>query len=68
MIEIYSSKCVNGQYFKDKFGKKPTEKQVKNFLTRKLKDGNWYLTSEEAAYYGFCDSVIKDWSQINKII
>ncbi len=61
MLEIYSAKCVNGQYYKDKFGKKPTEKQVKNFLTRKLKDGNWYLNAEEAVYYGFADGVIKDW-------
>jgi ATP-dependent protease ClpP protease subunit len=68
MLEIYSSKCVNGQYFKDKFGKKPTEKQVKNFLVRKLKDGDWYLDPEEAVYYGFADGVLKDWNQINKVV
>lgn len=67
MFEIYSAKCVEGQYFKDKFGKKPTEKQVKNFLVRKFKDGNWYMSAEEAAYYGFSDGVIKDWSQLNKV-
>jgi ATP-dependent protease ClpP protease subunit len=68
MFDIYASKCVNGQYFKDKFGKKPTEKQVKQFLIKKFKDGNWYLTSEEATYYGFCDGVIKDWNELNKAL
>jgi len=68
MLEIYAAKCVGGQYFKDKFGKKPTEKQVKNFLARKLKDGDWYLSSEDAVYYGFADAVITDWHQVNKAL
>lgn len=68
MLDIYSYKCANGAYFKDKFNKKPTVKQVKGFLTKKLKDGNWYLSSQDALYYGFCDDILKDWAQLNKVI
>lgn len=61
MFNIYATKCVNGKFFYEKFGKKPSEKQVKQFLIRKFKSGDWYLDSEDAIYYGFADSIIKDW-------
>lgn len=61
MMNIYAKRCVEGQFFKEKFGKKPTEKQVKQFLIRKLKSGDWYLNAEEAVYYGFADSIIDNW-------
>lgn len=61
MFDIYASKCVNGKFFYDKFGKKPSEKQVKQFLIRKLKSGDWYLDAEQAVYYGFADTVLRDW-------
>ena len=61
MFSIYASRCVNGKFFYEKFGKKPSEKQVKQFLIRKLKSGDWYMHSDEAVYYGFADSVLKDW-------
>ncbi len=61
MFEIYAKRCVEGQFFKDKFGKKPSDKQVKNYLIRKLKSGDWYLSADEAVYYGFADSVLKNW-------
>jgi len=61
MFEIYANRCVNGKFFYEKFGKKPSAKQVKQYLIRKLKSGDWYLSAEEAVYYGFADSIIKDW-------
>jgi ATP-dependent protease ClpP protease subunit len=61
MFDIYASRCVDGAFFSEKFGKKPSEKQVKQYLIRKLKSGDWYLNPEEAVYYGFADSVMKDW-------
>jgi ATP-dependent protease ClpP protease subunit len=61
MFEIYAKRCVEGQFFKDKFGKKPSDKQVKNYLIRKLKSGDWYLSADESVYYGFADSVLKNW-------
>lgn len=61
MFTIYAKRAVDGQFYKDKFGKKPSEKQVKQFLIRKLKHGDWFLDAEESVYYGFADKVIKDW-------
>lgn len=61
MFNIYAHKCAGGKFFYEKFGKKPSEKQVKQFLIRKFKYGDWYLQAEEAVYYGFADSVLKDW-------
>lgn len=63
MFNIYAKRCVDGQFFKDKFGKKPTEKQVKQFLIRKLKSGDWYLNAEESVYYGFADAIMTDWNK-----
>jgi hypothetical protein len=63
MFDLYAKLCVDGQFFKDKFGKKPSEKQVKQYLIRKLKSGDWYLNSEEAVYYGFADAIMTDWNR-----
>tara|TARA_B100000085_G_scaffold176306_1_gene160654 strand:- start:497 stop:1141 length:645 start_codon:yes stop_codon:yes gene_type:complete len=63
MLNIYSNKCFKGQFFKEKYVK-PDEAKVKNFLSKKLKDGDWYMTSEECVYYGFADKVAKDWKQL----
>lgn len=57
MLDIYSDVCLKGEYFKDKYTD-PNHEKVKNYLKRKFKDGDWYLTSEEAVYYGFADSVL----------
>jgi ATP-dependent protease ClpP protease subunit len=61
MFNIYAKRCVDGKFFYEKFGKKPSEKQVKQYLIRKLKSGDWYMDAEEAVYYGFADTVLKDW-------
>jgi len=63
MFEIYAKRCVNGQFFKDKFGKVPSEKQVQQYLMRKLKQGDWYLNAEETVYYGFADKVLNRWKE-----
>jgi len=61
MFDIYASRCANGLFFYEKYGKKPSEKQVKQYLIRKLKSGDWYLNAEDTVYYGFADAVLKDW-------
>jgi ATP-dependent protease ClpP protease subunit len=64
MFRIYAKRCVDGQFFKDKFNnKKPTESQVRQYLIRKLKSGDWYLNAEEAIYYGFADAIMTDWNK-----
>jgi len=61
MFNVYAERCVDGKFFYEKFGKKPSTKQVKQYLIRKLKSGDWYLDAEEAVYYGFADAIITDW-------
>ena len=57
-LEIYAGKCVEGKFFKEKYVR-PDIKKVKNFLSKKLQDGDWYMKAEEAVYYGFADKVVK---------
>lgn len=56
MVEIYAERChKSGVFFKergDSLGK------VKTYIKRKMKDGDWYLNSEEAVYYGFIDTIM----------
>lgn len=57
MLDIYSERMIKGKYIKDSYTA-PTHDKVKNFLKRRLKDGDWYLEAEEAVYYGFADNVL----------
>jgi ATP-dependent protease ClpP protease subunit len=58
MLDIYTENVINGEYMKEHYSD-PSEEKVKNFLKRKLKDGDWYLSAEEAVYYGFADGILK---------
>ena len=57
MLDIYSDSCIKGKYFKEQYAD-ITEEKVKNYLKRKLKDGDWYLDPNEAVFYGFADCVL----------
>ena len=57
MIDIYSEVATNGKFFKEHY-KNVTQDKVKNYIKRKMKEGDWYLDSNETVYYGFADSVI----------
>lgn len=57
MLDIYTESCVNGKYFKEHYTE-PEYEKVKNYLKRKLKDGDWYLDANESVYYGFADMVL----------
>jgi len=57
MISIYAEQCC-------KFGEFFTERgynlsKTKQYIKRKMKDGDWYLNAEEAVYYGFVDRIYK---------
>lgn len=54
MVDIYSEKCRNGQFFKDR---RHSLSKVKAYIKRKMKDGDWYLTAEQAVEYGFADNI-----------
>lgn len=56
MLEIYAKRCVKGKYFREKgMDQKKTLTFIKNKI-EKLTD--WWMTSEEAVYYGFMDKII----------
>jgi ATP-dependent protease ClpP protease subunit len=61
MFNVYTGRCVEGKFFYEKFGKKPSVKQVRQYLITKLKSGDWYLNAEQAVYYGFADSILRNW-------
>lgn len=64
MLEVYAKKCIYGKYFQERYEGKPTIGKVKNFLSTKLKSGDWYLNAEEAVHYGFADEIIDSWEKI----
>jgi len=57
MLDIYAEGCVKSKYFKEHYTD-ITHDKVKNYLKRKLKEGDWYLDSHEAVYYGLADCVL----------
>ena len=65
MLDIYACSCISGKFFKEKYGPKPDVEKVKTYLSRKLKSGDWYLSAEEAVYYGFADEVMHSWQNLN---
>lgn len=65
MLNIYASRCWKSLFFKEKYAK-PDESKAKNFLSKKLKDGDWYMSAEDSVYYGFADKIIENWSNLAK--
>jgi ATP-dependent Clp protease protease subunit len=57
MLDIYASSCVKGKFFTQRY-KNITQQKVKNYIKRKLKEGDWYLKAHDAVYYGFADCVL----------
>lgn len=57
MMKIYAERAHdNGKFFLDKAY---SLSKTKAYIRRKMKEGDWYLTAEEAVLYGFADSVYK---------
>ena len=60
MLDIYTEKCINGAFFKNQY-KSLTKDKVKGYIARKIKSkSDWYLSAEEAVYYGFADGILGD--------
>lgn len=55
MLNIFSSKCSEtGEFFKERnynFSK------IKQYIKRKMKDGDWYLVANDAVQFGFADGI-----------
>lgn len=57
MLEIYSEKCMKtGKFFKER---EYNLSKTKQYLKRKLNNGDWYMTAEDAIEYGFIDGLYK---------
>ena len=68
MLDIYAESCLKGKYFKEQYTE-PSHEKVKNYLKRKLKDGDWFLEANESVYYGFADCVLdtRKYNSINDL-
>lgn len=56
MLRIYAERCCKGEHFtKDGLVLLPA---IMEFIDNKMKErGDWWLSAEEAVYYGFADKV-----------
>ena len=45
-----------GKFFKDS---EYSLSKTKAYIKRKLNGGDWYMTAEEAVYYGFADGIYR---------
>lgn len=67
MLEVFGERAVNGKYFRDR---KYSLRRTINFIDSKIRQmGDWFLTSEEAVYYGFADGIMgsKGFESFSKI-
>jgi ATP-dependent protease ClpP protease subunit len=57
MTDIFARRAINGEFAQEKGF---DVKKLARFFDNKLKDTtDWYLTAEEAVYYGLADEVYK---------
>jgi hypothetical protein len=54
MLNTFAVKCQNGKFFQERGY---NLSQTKSYIKRKMKNGDWYLSSQDAVYYGFADGV-----------
>jgi ATP-dependent Clp protease protease subunit len=55
MIDIYAEKChKTGKFFIES---EYSLSKTKAYIKRKLNNGDWYMSAEEALYYGFVDGI-----------
>lgn len=56
MLDIYTDKCLSGQFATEN---KMKEKELKEYIRQQIeKKTAWWMSAEEALYYGFVDKVI----------
>jgi ATP-dependent Clp protease protease subunit len=67
MLQVFAERAVHGQYFKER---KYSLRRTMNFIDSKIRQvSDWFLTAEEAVYYGFADGIMgsKGFENIRKI-
>lgn len=56
MLQIFARRCKLGEFFLEK---EYTESRIMSWLDKKLRHkSDWYMTAEEAVYYGFADGIL----------
>jgi len=56
MLQVFGERAVNGKYFRER---KYSLRRTMNFIDAKIRQaGDWFLTADEAVYYGFADGVM----------
>jgi ATP-dependent protease ClpP protease subunit len=67
MLNIYAQRCLSGKYFANKKSMN-TEKCIK-FIDSKIKEkSDWWMSSDEALYYGFCDQIFTKGCDLRKCL
>jgi ATP-dependent Clp protease protease subunit len=57
MLSIYADRCYkSGNFFKERGY---NLSKTKSYIKRKFHSGDWYMTADEAVYYGFVDGIYK---------
>lgn len=67
MLQVFGERAVHGPYFKER---KYSLRRTMNFIDSKIRQvGDWFLTAEEAVYYGFADGIMgsKGFENLKKI-
>ncbi len=67
MLQIFSERAIHGEYFKER---NYSIRRAMTFIDQKIRQaGDWYLSAEEAVYYGFADGILgeKGFENISKI-
>ena len=59
MVDIYSKYLIKSKFFKENY-EDATQEKAKNYILRKMKNGDWYLDADECLYFGFCDALLGD--------
>lgn len=57
LVDIYAERMQFSPFMKDKKTKAPKRYAIK-FIKEQLNQGDWYLTSEQALYYGLTDEIL----------
>jgi len=57
MLDIYSNVFIKSKVFKENY-KGGTIEKARNYIMRKMKNGDWYLSARGAVDHGFADSTL----------
>lgn len=57
MLDIYANSFIKSKVFKESY-KGGTIEKARNYLMRKMKNGDWYLNADDTIGHGFADYIL----------